>query len=74
MRELIAIQKNLPKRWIIKDEILIRLAESYAKKDHKLYQDYAVSSYSEGIQERLIRTIENFWQQATVDQADEELS
>ncbi|OYQ78791.1 hypothetical protein B9T19_08085 [Ignatzschineria sp. F8392] len=71
MRELIAIQKNLPKRWIIKDDILIRIAESYAKKDHKLYSDYAVSSYSEEIQERLIRTIENFWQQGATSQSEE---
>lgn len=72
MRELIAIQKNFPKRWIIKDDILIRIAESYAKKDHKLYSDYAVSSYSEEIQERLIRTIENFWQQGATSQSEEE--
>lgn len=32
MRELIAIRQNLPKRWIIKDDVLIGIAERYAKK------------------------------------------
>ncbi|WP_051396015.1 HRDC domain-containing protein [Ignatzschineria larvae DSM 13226] len=63
MRELVAIQQDIPKRWVIKDEILIHLAESYSQKNYKLYDDYAVTSYSEVIQNQIIRTIENFWKQ-----------
>ena len=62
MRELFAIRKDLPKRWIIKDDILIHLSERYAKKSPKLYEDYAITSYNESIQAQMIKTIENFWE------------
>lgn len=62
MRELIAIQRDLPKRWIIKDEYLIHLSERYAKRNSKLYEDYAITSYNENLQERMIQTIEKFWE------------
>ncbi len=61
MRELIAIRQDLPKRWIIKDDILINIAERYTKKNHKLYEDYAIATYSENIQNQIYRTIENYW-------------
>lgn len=62
MRELIAMRQDLPKRWIIKDDVLIHIAERYAKKNSKLYEDYAVTSFSERIQNNIIQTIENFWE------------
>lgn len=65
MRELFAIRKDLPKRWIIKDDILIHLSERYTKKSPKLYADYAIASYNESIQTQLIKTIENFWENSS---------
>lgn len=61
MRELLAIRQDLPKRWIIKDDVLIHLAERYAKSNSKLHEDYAVLSYSAHIQKSIIGTIENYW-------------
>lgn len=61
MRELLAIRQDLPKRWIIKDDVLIHLAERYAKSNSKLHEDYAVLSYSAHIQKSIISTIENYW-------------
>lgn len=73
MRELIAIRQDLPKRWIIKDDVLIHLAERYTKKSPKLHEDYAVASYSENIQRNIINTIENFWERgATAQDNDDE--
>lgn len=61
MRELLAIRQDLPKRWIIKDDVLIHLAERYAKSNSKLHEDFAVLSYSAHIQKSIISTIENYW-------------
>lgn len=72
MRELMAIRQNLPKRWIIKDEILIHLAERYAKKTPKLHEDYAIATYNEHIQNQIYKTIENFWDNSTHDLIEEE--
>lgn len=73
MRELMAIRQDLPKRWIIKDDILIHLAETYAKKNHKLYDDYAIKTYAEYIQNQIIKTIENFWANDNPAQAAQDL-
>lgn len=62
MRELIAINRDLPKRWIIKDDILIHLAERYSKKTPKLHEDYAIATFNEQIQNQIYKTIENFWE------------
>lgn len=62
MRELMAIRQDLPKRWIIKDDVLISIAERYAKKTSQLHDDYAIATYSENIQNQIYRTIENFWE------------
>ncbi len=73
MRELVAIQQNIPRRWVMKDEILIHLAETYPQKNYRLYDDYAVTSYPEVTQNQVIRTIENFWKQAPLHEDQEDL-
>src|SRR5699024_3277073 len=62
MREILAINRDLPKRWIIKDDILIHLSERYAKKTPKLHEDYAIATYNDHIQSQIYKTIENFWE------------
>lgn len=62
MREILAINRDLPKRWIIKDDILIHLSERYAKKTSKLHEDYAITTYNDHIQSQIYKTIENFWE------------
>ncbi len=62
MRELMAIQRDLPKRWLIKDDILIRLSQDYSEPNHHLEDDFAIKSYNDDIRARLIRTIRNFWE------------
>lgn len=72
MRELIAIRQDLPKRWIIKDDVLIHLSERYTKKSTKLYEDYAVASYPDNIQRNIINSIENFWERGAIAQNNDE--
>ncbi len=62
MREILAINRDLPKRWIIKDDILIHLSERYSKKTPKLHEDYAIATYNDHIQSQIYKTIENFWE------------
>lgn len=63
MREMMAIQRDLPKRWLIKDDVLIRLSQDYHQQNFMLEDDYAINSYNDDIRARLIRTIQNFWRE-----------
>lgn len=60
-REIMAVRRNLPKRWIIKDQELTELSKRFSSQNNTLDTDEILNKFNPDIKKILEEAITNFW-------------
>lgn len=61
-REVMAIKRNIPRRWMLNDQLLIRLARTFARNQElKLEEHPLLEKFSPEVRYEIAETIAQFW-------------